>query len=706
MTLTRVGHGAGSRDYPERPNVVRAMLGPSAIAPRHAPEVVVVEFTVDDATPQVLAYAVERIFAAGALDVHATPVHMKKGRIGQQITALSRPERFDAVARAALTETTHARPEVPSREARRARRARPKRVATPYGKIRDQDRKAGRRGGPRDPRVRRLRGRSAQAPRAPAHGAAGRSGAARRGAAEDAAMSRRPFYVTTPIYYVNDEPHIGHTYTTVVADTVARYRRATGWDVRFLTGTDEHGQKIERAARQLGIEPIALADRVVSRYRELWKRLAISHDDFIRTTEPRHRAGVHAPPRADDRGGRRLPRLVRRHVLRGVRGVLPGIADRRREVPRSRASGRGGPRGVVFLPALEIPGAAAPLDRRASRRDPSALAKERGPRVRRLGPQGSFDLAHDDPVGDPLADGSRARRVRLGGRADQLHERLGFGERRTTRLFTRYWPAQLHLVGKDIVRFHAVYWPAFLMSAGLPLPECVFAHGWWLKDEAKMSKSLRNVVAPEPLLDAVGPDALRYFLLREMSFGLDGSYSDEQLLDRYNGDLANELGNVTSRVIALCDTGFAGRTPPPSTRPEAIELRPHAREAHAAWRAAFDDYDFSTRSGRGVEARGGAQSVSPIPRPVVLGEETGRGRSACRRAPRRRRSPAADRGDGLTRDARRRAPRSRRASAHPSPSDLSEFRWGLLPASGRARRSADRCSRASTRRAISRRRMP
>ncbi len=405
-------------------------------------------------------------------------------------------------------------------------------------------------------------------------------------------MSRKPFYLTTPIYYVNDEPHIGHTYTTVVADTVARYRRATGWDVRFLTGTDEHGQKIERAAAKLGIEPIALADRVVSRYEALWKRLSISHDDFIRTTEERHCKGV--------------DRLIEKMTAAG--DVYLGSYD------GMYCSGC-----EAFYPESQI------VDRKCPDQGHPVEAVREASYFFRLSKYQEPLLAWIDANPNAIRPLSRRNEVRAfiaSGLKDLSISRttihwgirwphdpahivyvwvdaltnymsaLGFGSDDET-LFARYWPAAVHLVGKDIVRFHAVYWPAFLMSAGLPLPESIFAHGWWLKDEAKMSKSLGNVVRPGALLDAVGPDALRYFLLREMSFGLDGSYSDEQLLDRYNGDLANELGNVSSRVLTLCDTGFGGRIPPPSARPEASELKPVAAEAHAAWRAAFDDYDFS-----------------------------------------------------------------------------------------------------------------
>jgi len=405
-------------------------------------------------------------------------------------------------------------------------------------------------------------------------------------------MSKRPFYVTTPIYYVNDEPHIGHTYTTVVADAVARYRRATGWDVRFLTGTDEHGQKIERAALKLGIPPIELADRVVSRYRQLWSRLSISHDDFIRTTEARHRAGV--------------DRLIERMTAAGdiYLGTYDGMycAGCEAFYPESQiVDGKCPDQGHPVEAVRE----ASYFFRLSNYQDrllawidanPNAIRPvSRRNEVRAFIASGLKDLSISRTTirwGIPWRDDpAHVVYVWVDALTNYISA-LGYGSADDAR-FARYWPAQVHLVGKDIVRFHAVYWPAFLMSAGLPAPDCVFAHGWWLKDEAKMSKSLGNVVPPGPLLDAVGADALRYFLLRDMSFGLDGSYSDDQLLDRYNGDLANELGNVTSRVIALCDTGFAGRVPPPSKLPAAHELEPVAREAHAAWRAAFDDYDFS-----------------------------------------------------------------------------------------------------------------
>jgi methionyl-tRNA synthetase len=491
-------------------------------------------------------------------------------------------------------------------------------------------------------------------------------------------MSRKPFYLTTPIYYVNDEPHIGHTYTTVVADTVARYRRATGWDVRFLTGTDEHGQKIERAAAKLGVAPIALADRVVSRYRELWRRLSISHDDFIRTTEPRHRAGVDRLIERMSAAGDVYLGSYDGMYCAGCEAFYPDS-----QIVDGKCPDQGHPVEAVreasyffrlskyqepLLAWIDAnPNAIRPLSRRNE--------------VRAFIASGLKDLSISRTTihwGIPWPDDPAHVVYVWVDALTNYMSALGFGSEDET-LFTRYWPAAVHLVGKDIVRFHAVYWPAFLMSAGLPLPECVFAHGWWLRDEAKMSKSLGNVVRPGPLLDAVGPDALRYFLLREMSFGLDGIYSDEQLLDRYNGDLANELGNVTSRVIALCDTGFGGRIPPPSTRPEAGELAPAARDAHAAWRRAFDDYDFSNGLAAVWKLAAELNRFLQTHAPWALAKDPG---AADRHA-------AVMRGacEALLQIAAMASPAMPGACAEIAlrlgvalPDDLSVFRWGLLPA--------------------------
>ena len=373
------------------------------------------------------------------------------------------------------------------------------------------------------------------------------------------------FYVTTPIYYVNDLPHIGHIYSTVVADTLARYRRLAGDETYFLTGTDEHGQKIEEAAREAGVEPLALADRVVARYHELWKRLGISHDDFIRTTEERHK--------------------------RGVREIIARIAERG-DFYTARHEGWYCPKCEAFYTEKELlPGRLCPDHRsevewksednvffRLSRYQQPLLdwyatgavrPRTRANEVRAFVEAGLRDLSVSRTSitwGIPFpGHPGHVTYVWLDALSNYVTA-LGLGaEGEEAELYRRFWEQggeRFHLIGKDILRFHAVYWPAFLMSAGLPLPTTVFAHGWWLRDDRKMSKSIGNVARPDELVERLGPDALRYFLMREMVFGQDASFSDEAVVDRYNGDLANGLGNTLSRLVTLTRRAFGGRTPP------------------------------------------------------------------------------------------------------------------------------------------------
>ena len=410
-------------------------------------------------------------------------------------------------------------------------------------------------------------------------------------------MSR--FYVTTPIYYVNDLPHIGHIYTTVAADALARYRRLLGDDVYFLTGTDEHGQKIEQAARDAGVEPLALADRVVSRYHELWQRLNISNDDFIRTTQERHKAGVREVIRRIDAAG---DFYTARHegwycpaceAFYTEKELLPGglCPDHRRPLEWKSED------NVFFRlsryqqPLLDWYDRDLPVQ-------PPTRANE----VRRFVESGLRDLSvsrtalqwgipfpgHAGHVTYVWLDALTNYVSALGFGATEI----GGGEAGGAALYDRYWgrsaggDVRMHLIGKDILRFHSVYWPAFLMSAGLPLPTTVYAHGWWLRDDRKISKSVGNVPRPDELLERLGADAVRWFLLREMVFGQDASYSDEAVVDRYNGDLANGLGNTLSRLLTLSRKAFDGRTPPAPATPGP--LADSARRAAADYRAAMD----------------------------------------------------------------------------------------------------------------------
>ncbi|MEM7354056.1 MAG: methionine--tRNA ligase [Acidobacteriota bacterium] len=408
-------------------------------------------------------------------------------------------------------------------------------------------------------------------------------------------MSR--YYLTTPIYYVNDHPHIGHIYTTLVADTIARYRRLRGDEVYFLTGTDEHGQKIERAAEDRGIEPIALADEVVARYHQLWKQLGISHDDFIRTTEPRHIRGVES---LVERIARSDDFYVARHEGWYCTGcetyyTEKELLDGSRCPIHESAAERRSEENVFFRLSKYQERLLEWYDS-----DPSpVMPPSRSNEVRSFVAEGLRDLSISRTTVDwaipfPGYEGHTIY-VWLDALSNYITA-LGFGAEGDGEagLYGNFWGGEgtrLNLVGKDILRFHAVYWPAFLMSAGLPLPTQVFAHGWWLRDEQKISKSVGNIVRPDDLLEQFGTDSLRYFLLREMVFGQDASFSDEAFIDRYNSDLANDLGNTASRLVTLSRRAFGDSLPP--SRGDAGELRATAETAVANYRKAMEAFAFN-----------------------------------------------------------------------------------------------------------------
>ncbi len=329
----------------------------------------------------------------------------------------------------------------------------------------------------------------------------------------------KTFYLTTAIHYVNDLPHIGHMYENVVADVIARHRRRMGDDVWFLTGTDEHGQKVERSAEKEGIQPIELADRVVEVHRGLWKKLNISNDDFIRTTESRHRLGV----------------------LELIRRIQERTPD---DIYFGEHAGWYCQNEETFIPENQVKDG---ID-------------EEGHKVEWTTEENYFFRL--SRYTEPLLEHYRQNPgfIRPATRMNEIVSFV-FGSNEDEK-FRKYWPADLHLIGKDIVRFHTVYWPAFLMAAGIALPKQVVGHGWWLRDNQKISKSLGNVVRPDNIIDEFGADPFRYFLLRHMVFGQDADYSDQAFLSRYNADLANDLGNTLSRAIKMSDTYFGGTTPP------------------------------------------------------------------------------------------------------------------------------------------------
>ncbi len=369
------------------------------------------------------------------------------------------------------------------------------------------------------------------------------------------------FYVTTPIYYVNDVPHIGHAYTTLACDTIARFARLDGRRVWFLTGTDEHGQKVEKAASAAGLEPQAFTDQVAGRFRELARRMQITDDDFIRTTEGRHWAGVQALWRE----------LARRDQI--YLGTYAGWYSVRDESFYAESELEGGlaPTGApvewVEEPSyfFRLSSWQERLLRFYEERPDFILPAARRNEVISFVKGGLLDLSVSRTSfrwGIPVPDDpEHVIYVWLDALTNYVTA-LGYPDTEGE-LFRCFWPADVHVVGKDILRFHAVYWPAFLMAAGLEPPRRVFAHGWWTIEGQKMSKSLGNAVDPLQLIDEFGLDQTRYFLLREVPFGKDGDFSRAAMIKRMNRDLANDYGNLVQRVLTLIQRNCDGRLPQP-----------------------------------------------------------------------------------------------------------------------------------------------
>jgi methionyl-tRNA synthetase len=402
------------------------------------------------------------------------------------------------------------------------------------------------------------------------------------------------FYITTPIYYVNDVPHVGHIYTTMVADTLSRYRRLRGDQVYFLTGTDEHGQKIERAAEEQGIAPIELADRVVAVYHQLWERLGMTHDDFVRTTEPRHQLGVREIiERIEAAGDLYLDKhegwyCAGCETYYTEKELLEGNICPVHEVPAEWRSEE----NVFFRLSRYQDKLLEWYDSDDSPVRPQSRSNE----VRSFVESGLRDLSVsrsnlDWGIPFPGYEGQTIY-VWLDALTNYISA-LGYGAEGERPLYEEFWEEgseRIQLVGKDILRHHAVYWPAFLMSAGLPLPSAVWAHGWWLRDDRKMSKSVGNVARPDKLIERFGADSLRLFLLRDMVFGQDAQFSDEGVIDRFNSDLANGLGNTVSRLVTLSRKAFDGQTPPEACTDNAI--MPLAEEVVKEYHEAMEQFAF------------------------------------------------------------------------------------------------------------------
>ncbi len=369
----------------------------------------------------------------------------------------------------------------------------------------------------------------------------------------------KKFYITTPIYYVNDKPHIGHAYTTILADVLSRFHRRANDETFFLTGLDEHGQKVEQAAEKRNVDPQNHCDEMAPRFTDLWEQLHISNDDFIRTTEERHKKVVqNILQKVWDTGD----------IYEAEYEGLYSVSEERFVTEKEVESGDY--RDIQTLKEKNYffkmsKYQQALIDHIESNND-FVRPKHRKNEILGFLRQPLSDLCISRPKSrmswgiDLPFDNNYVTYVWFDALINYITA-VGYGS--DEKSFAKWWPANMHLIGKDILTTHAVYWPTMLMSAGIDLPQTIFAHGWWLMGDSKMSKSLGNVINPMDLIEDYGVDPVRYYLMREMVLGQDANFTMESFINRYNADLANDLGNLLSRVSNLIVKNYDGKVPDP-----------------------------------------------------------------------------------------------------------------------------------------------